>query len=85
MKPMFDRMVMDDALQYVAEEFGESAPVVADWCDRIHAAPDSEVTLADLSLLWYLHTERVPPSAATNSVLHRMKYAGQNTEGLLDF
>jgi len=84
MTPMFDRAVMEDALSRVIDEFDESAPTVADWCERIYAAKDHQVSLADLMLLWRLYTEVTPPSMAANLVLHLMNRSGQDTSGMLD-
>ena len=84
MTPMFDRAVMEDALSRVMDEFEDSAPTVVVWCERIYAAKDRDVSLADLMLLWRFYTEVTPPSLAANLVLHRMTEDGQDTSGMLD-
>lgn len=81
----FDRRYFEQALESVAEEFGASAPTVADWCDRLASAKDCDVSLADLALLWRLYDESVHPNLAANLVFHGMSYSGIETEGQIGF
>lgn len=72
----FNRISFEDALAFVEDKFGESAPTVAGWCNKIYVANDRDVSLADLHLLWRLYSETMPPSLAANLVRHRMHDAG---------
>ena len=64
--PLFDYNLFEDVLLSISEEFDEI--VIVEWCEQLHANPQV-VTIADLSLLWYLHTERTTPSIAVKMVL----------------
>jgi hypothetical protein len=67
--PLFDREVFIVATVNVALKFDKTAPVVSEWCDELRTSANRDITLADLALLWYLHTEEVSPSNAITTVL----------------
>jgi hypothetical protein len=69
LSPIFNQEAFEKTLIHVTWHFHESAPVVSRWCDVLHELPPEKITLADIALLWYLHTEETSPVEASTLVV----------------
>ena len=82
---MFNRKDFDNAVASVAACYEKTAPTVEAWCDWLASAKDDKITIADLTLLGRLHSEKPLPAYAANLVYHRMTSAGLATTGHAGF
>lgn len=66
--PLFRKTLFLSAAKGVKQEYRQS-PIIMGWCDQLIKMDKKKITLADIYLLWFFHTEEIASITEAEQIL----------------